>query len=205
MKWPFQRSLALALIVVGVVPFIYSTLRIYSGEWEVLTEPVSITPGRFESREFSARSNRRYLISLRLNPLPNLLHEQCEMGIAQETQCGTTSRTLDFDWQVSSKNGNVVGGGPYRVVAFGTSGVTFGEFRTISRDHYRVVLNFKTDGADLNAGHPTLAIEAGGEYTEGLADFADLAVLWAACVGGSGLLLLGAPPLAKWLRMRRTV
>jgi hypothetical protein len=107
--------------------------------------------------------------------------------------CNGITRTLDFDWQVIANDGKIVESGAYEPHAFSSTGTEFAEFQA-KRGHLQtVVLKIRRDAGALNAAHPRLVVQAGPEYSEGLAAWHAYSVLWAKVIAPLGFLWILLP------------
>lgn len=110
---------------------------------------------------------------------------------------------MDFDWRIVSEDNVTVQSGPYKVLGFGGNNVSFGEFRAVHGDRWRVLLKIRRDAGDLNGAELRLVVEPGGEFSEGMPELYGYSLLWAEWIGGLGVLLLVVPILVRTIRTIR--
>jgi len=204
MRWPIHRKIGIGIVVIGLAPLVYATLRIYSHNWEPLAVRVRLAPGEFQSPVFKTDRNGRYLISLTFNPLPDLTRQQCMMGVPVfPRECDAITQTVDFDWQIVSKDGGVAQSGSYKVLSYSGAEATFGVFQGKRGKRWRALLRIRRDAGELNATWPKLVVHPGGEYWEGLPELYGYSLLWAKTVGIFGLLWVLAPMCFQALNRRK--
>jgi hypothetical protein len=127
------------------------------------------------------------------------------MGIPLDN-CDGIDRAIDFDWQVVSNDGQTVQRGQYKVVGYGDTEVSFGEFHANRASRWKVVLKMRRDAGELNMANPNLVVETGGEYWEPVPEMYGISLLWAKYVGGLGLLGVLVPIVVQALiRRKRSV
>jgi hypothetical protein len=161
-KWPLPAKAGIGLIALGIAPYLYAVGLIYSHDWEPLRAPGSLVPGNFQSPKFKTDRNGRYLVSLAFDQQRNTSNfwEYCMMGAIPSTseECGGITQTLDFDWRIVSKDGQVLQNGSYISLGYGGVGggigTGFAIFQGKRGGRQHVVLEIKRDAGKLNTIHP---------------------------------------------------
>jgi hypothetical protein len=188
MSSPILRKIGIGMILVGIGPLIYSKYLEHSHDWVPLKVPVVLTPGEFRSSEFTTDLDGRYLIILAFDLQPDLLREQCLMGISWSYSRCNVNKALAFDWRVISGDGEVIRSGSYEPRSVSGSEVTFGDFPGKRKARFRAILEIKQDAGELNAARPKVIVQAGPENWEALPDLRSYSVVWAITLCLVGLL-----------------
>lgn len=194
-----RRAIAVCLVCLGVAPYIYARHRYHSHNWTPLATAIILKPGQFQSPEFTTDLNARYLILLAFDQSKGIdpHRAQCAMGISV-LNCTRDQRTVRFDWELISENGNVIQRGAYEPLGFSGAGeVDFATFQGKRGATQRVVLRIQQDAGELNAADPKLLVQAGPENWEAIADLQSYSMLWAIIIVPLSLLWLAVPVLRR--------
>jgi len=195
MKWPLHGKIGIGLLIVALGPFALAEYLGHAHNWTPVDVPVALKPGEFRSPEFKTDLDGRYLVSLAVDQLrgADLTKEQCMMGVGSKWTCGDVKWTLQFDWQIISEKGVVIGRGVYEPIGISGSKAFVAEFQGHRNARQRVTLEIQKDADDLNNHHPRLVVEAGPESWEALPYLNFFSVIWAVAVGVLGLLVILLP------------
>jgi hypothetical protein len=188
-----HRAIGIFLICLGISPYGYAEYRLRSHDLTPLTTAVVLTSGEFQSPDFRTNLDARYLIGLTLDqPKGNdFQRTQCAMGInLSHDACARDPQTLQFDWELVSKNGNVTLRGTYEPLSVNGTDLDFAFFQGKRGATQKIVLEVHQDAGELKAGHPKLVVEAGPENSEAIAELQNIFLLWAIVVVPIGILFL---------------
>lgn len=198
---PHVRA-GLIIIVVGILPLLYTIYRTHSHNWRPLSVSVVLTPKDFESPEFTTDLTGTYIVSLVFDPMADHKKEDCQIGaeIVKGT-CQDIPRTLYLDWSVFANATAVVSVAPYKPHAFsgspGEDGTEIGQFEATRGGRRRIRLRILNDAGDLNAAHPKLIVEAHRVYWEQWVILGQLAFLAAIFFAALGLCVIFGPLLFR--------
>src|ERR1700722_8755855 len=133
MKWSPQAKIGISLVIVGLSPFICTEYWSLSRNWTPVDAAVVLKPGEFRSAWFKTDLDGRYLLSVAADQLSgfDLDREQCMMGVdfpRTVLNCDGIPQTVEFDWQVVSKKGEVMKSGSYSALSISGAQIVFGEF-----------------------------------------------------------------------------
>ncbi len=190
------------VIVVGIMPFLYTSYRTHSHNWTPLSVPLVITPGDFESPEFTTDLTGTYIVSLVFDPLADGKKEDCLIGEEiVKGSCQDIPRTLYLEWSVLASGTTGVPLAPYEPHAFsgspGEDGTEIGLFEAKRGNRQRIRLKILKDAGELNAAHPKLTVEAHRAYWEQWVILGQLAFLSAIFFAAVGLGLILVPLLFR--------
>ena len=208
MKWKLRTKIGIGLILVGIGPLICVEYLGHAHNWGPLNVPVLLKPGEFRSPEFKTDLDGRYVVSIAADQLRgrDLWDELCMMGVVLPLlDCGSVKRTLQFDWQIISDRGAVIGAGSYEPAGGTGAEMDFAEFQGHRNSRLSMVLKVHQDAGELNRHHPRLKVEAGGdeENFEGLAFLFFYSLVWGGVFGVLGL-LVAILPISWRLKKQRT-
>jgi hypothetical protein len=207
MKWPVHAKLGSGIIALAVGPFVCVGCYNLAHNWKPVDVPIVLKPGEFQSPEFRAELNGRYLLSVVTDQLTGLARdrEECMMGVRVPRavlNCDDVEQTVDFDWQVVSDRGEVLKSGRYSVTSIGPE-IGFAEFQGRTGSRQRVVLHIRTDAGEVNNYHPRLKVEIGPENWEVLPYLFFFSEVWALALGTLGLLIIVVPICFKAFKRSR--
>jgi hypothetical protein len=208
MKWPTQKKVGVAIVTMGVAPLLTMIVLVLTYSSTPLDTPIQLNPGEFRSPEFKPDSERQYFLSLVGDSVvtqsltgptrADLRKKWCMMGVygsPAPLNCDGIPQSVDFKWQIVSRQGRVLESGSYKPIGFGNLSVQFAEFQALGKVPQRVILMIRRDGLDLNDSHLRLKVEATSESDFPLAApylfFMSLA--WAVILVTAGVLVI-------WLR-----
>jgi hypothetical protein len=107
--------------------------------------------------------------------------------------CNDIAQTVEFDWQVVSNTGEILGAGSYNPFGLHDGKLDFGEFEGRRNRYQKVVLIFKGDGGELKSEHPRLQVDVAPKYWENLPDLYQLSLILATIAGALGSLVILVP------------
>lgn len=103
MQSVIHKSIGIALVGVGLAPFVCVLILSHSRNWEPLQVPIMLAQGEYRSPEFMTDRDGRYIVNLSFDKLPDAGKQQCLMGIplagaicdrnSQSSLSGKLSRT----------------------------------------------------------------------------------------------------------------
>jgi len=201
---PTHIRAGVIVVALGLLPWVYTTYRVYSHNWIPLLVPVALTPREFESPEFTTDLTGTYVVSLVFEPMPDGKKEDCQIGEELgRGSCAAAARTLYLDWSVFADGKDLSPAATYKPYAFsgspGELGTEIGRFEGTRGHRQAIRLDILNDAGELNSAHPKLRVEAHRVYWEEWVIFRQLAFFCAVLFAAVGLAVVFLP---LWLRRR---
>lgn len=188
MRLPRNVKIGLVVFLIAVSPLLYAEYMLHSHNWDPLKAPLMLSPGNFQSPEFTTDLDGIYVVSLVFDETPDTIRERCLIGEElSKDSCKDISQTLSFDWTVIGTVGRIQNGGHFKI--YGMTGgkdeiePVLGTFEAKRGGHQKIVLNILSDAGELNALHPRLKVEAGSGYWKKWVILGQMALLFALVAG----------------------
>jgi hypothetical protein len=207
MKWTMQKKVGVGIVAVGLGPLLTVIFIGLAYNPTPLDTPMQLKIGDFRSPEFKTHAGVIYYLSIVGDGVeeegafagPALSKEWCMMGIKADPiplNCDGVEQSVDFDWQLISRQGQIIESGSYKPINFGNLHVEFAEFQG-NGNGGRVTLSIHQDGRELNGHH--LRLDVGQVHESDFPLVLPYLLLmsggWALIVVIIGLLLILLPPL----------
>jgi len=209
MKWTTQKKIGAGIVAIGLAPLltVICVALIYSltNNEMPLDTPMQLKPGEFRSPEFKTLVGVQYSLSLVGDAVvgkgpfggPDLERLWCMMGITggpRMLDCSGVEQEVDFDWQLVSRQGQVIESGTYKPIGYGNLHAEFAEIQTHDTGRQHVILKMRRDGRNLNARHLRLQVEGpGSDLDLGLPILVSFSGVWAVIVAFIGALVFLVP------------
>jgi hypothetical protein len=206
MKWTMQKKVGVGIVAVGLGPLLTVISIGLANNPTPLDTPVQLKIGDFRSPEFKTHAGVRYYLSIVGDGVeggafagPALSKEWCMLGIKADPMplnCDGVEQSVDFDWEVISRQGQIIKSGSYKPINFGNLHVEFAEFQGYGNGG-RVTLSIHQDGRELNGHHLRLDVEQVHESDLPLVlpYWLLMSGCWALIVVTIGLVVILLPPL----------
>ena len=182
------------LLIVGVLPWLYSVLRLHLHTWTPLFTRTSLASKQFISPAFRTDLSGIYDVTL-ISPRPqNESRLDCLAGEHFNHECDAIPRSLFLRWSLLDENGTVVESATYEPSLFSGSyeefGVGLGSFQAVRDHRYRIRLDSEVTSASLQSAQVKIKVEATNIYWEKWIIATQAGFLFALVLGVIGSLTL---------------